>query len=117
MEIISKAMDLYSRLCMGQMEIVAEFICDHAPKNERTDYDAIRTVASMMKEALGLPENGTPGIYSDQVQDQARIAWDIRKVIDHRISWDKNPKGGMQIMYDKPNQAGALPLVEITKVG
>lgn len=56
------------------------------------------------------------GIYSEFVRDTARVAWDLQKVIQHRLAWDRNPEGGFTVDFDGPHHVGEEPLAIIKRV-
>lgn len=127
-QIISKALDMYSRIGIGQLETVIDHpeiikrIFDGSAQVE--SFPSARNLMYPAKKILfGYDTNASAGIYSREVLDCNRVAWDIKKVIDHRISWDKagNPPERnwstmMGVSYDDPSQSSEIPLPEFKKV-
>lgn len=112
--IIIEALDLYSRIGIGQFDEMVR----HAPvfryadpyrnelepvplENIRNFRDAI---GHMGASYIGLPPNASFGIHHPKVDDSARVAVDILQVIRHRLAWDRNPKGSMGVAFDVPRQ-------------
>jgi hypothetical protein len=108
--IINAALDLYSRLLMGQWEecVLSEL---HLSDNYQCEQE-LRRIATEYK-ARPSP-NGFYGISNERVHDNARTAWDMQQVFRHRISWDNEPKGGWTVNFDKPMQTN--PEVELAKI-
>lgn len=110
LEIISKACELYGRIQMGQLRVIAEHFF-HIP-NERLDFlRQLLTRAEPYASGLG---GGYHSISSDSIPDSARVAMDIHQVVRHHLSWKKNPAGGSTVNFDKPMQFSDCPLAEIT---
>jgi hypothetical protein len=112
--ILVAALDLYARIGIGQFEVVAEV---YDPGRNLEARDAIHTLLLAAKEEAGHPRNGSHGIHNSKVDDRFRASFDLKQVIQNRVAWDKNPKGGIQVQYDEPNRtAETFPLATIEKV-
>lgn len=48
--------------------------------------------------------------------DVANIAYDLKKVFTHKLSWDRKPEGGITVSFDKPFQSSKEPLAMIGKI-
>jgi hypothetical protein len=98
-KIILNALDLYSRVIMMQFEHVANVVRWTTIDVEKEEWnDKLTQLTDIMtyaKTVLGHPENGSYGIRSPEISDQARQAYDILQVIRHVRSWamkNKDPK-------------------------
>ena len=117
------ALDLYSRIGMGQFEEVEMIYRYDSRKSvnydgeETVEYDGdkFRELLKECKKLLGHHSNGSYGIYSHQVPDSFRVAWDLKKVIRHRLAWDRRPEGGYTVDFEEPRQSSKLPLACIEK--
>lgn len=109
-----KALDTFSRLCIGQINYAVEAAWAH--KGFDMDKGKIDSLCNQIKGMLtGMASPGASyGIHSKEIPDGARIAWDIQQVIRHQLAWDRHPEGGMGVSFDKPMQSSEqpLPLIE-----
>ena len=123
-KLIAQALDLVSRLQMGQWP---EFI-DWLPQQHLFNRHELREkIQPIMAEHFrkARPEgcqypidgwNNNYDIHSEFVRDAARVAWDLQKVIEHQLAWDHSPNGGITVDFDGPVHAGKEPLATIVKV-
>ena len=121
--LIAQALDLVSRLQMGQW---SEFI-DWLPHQRQFCRHNLREqIQPIMSEHFRKtkPEGcqyaidgwgGHYGVYSEFIPDTARVAWDLQKVIEHRLAWDRQPEGGFTVDFDGPRHVGGEPLAKIVK--
>lgn len=123
MEIVERALDLFTRVQLGQMEEVLDlFRWDgrkHKPGQEETgpvtldDMRAADEHLNCVKELLtGFSRGASWSIGSPEVPDAARVAYDVRQVMRQKRSYAKAPEGGMTVNFDDPMRWGKLPLVE-----
>lgn len=122
-DVITRALDLFSRIGTAQFEEVLKhpqwddkrFIF---PKNNYIhDYNTCKELLRIIKRFLtGLPTNASYGISTPEVDERSKIAFDLLQVIRHRLAWDKHPKGGTQVDFDKPLQLAGHKLAEIKKL-
>lgn len=114
--VIMQALELHSRMAMGQLG----YLLEHPELSSRfmaspMDRDELEEPLNELKRKLfGLSSNASHGIHSDKIGDQARIAWDIQRVIRHRLAWDRegNPptrdwKTMMGVHFDAPDNASS----------
>jgi hypothetical protein len=117
--IIISALDFYSRIGIGQFrEIVSAFSWwqrDEQWLNHRDEVE--RLIHDAQFNLTGMPFNASYGIFSPEVPESAKIAWDIQQVIRHRLAWDRNPKGGMTVDFDTPMKSSTkdFPTIEEKK--
>lgn len=119
-QVIAQALDLASRIQMGQW---CEFIEWLPPQNRFCVNDLREQLQPIMDkhfaEAKPIPIRGWGShysIHSPYVHDTARVAWDLQKVIEHRLAWDRNPSGGITVDFDGPHCVGSEPQAVMEKV-
>lgn len=117
--IIKDALDMYSRVGMGQIKA----ILDHPDITERLlDKGHSRwgevgdTLDVFKQEVFDLDKSGYYGIFSEDIKECNREAWDVQQVIRHGIAWDKYPEGGLGVSWDTPFQASKQDLPEFIKI-
>ena len=88
LRVIERALDLYSRVGIGQFEIVAEAIfCLLTDRmKDKNNWEITQKFLDSMKVCLGFPVNGSLGITCEEVSDDAKIAYDMEKVIQKKIA-------------------------------
>lgn len=122
--LITQAMDLLSRIQIGQWY---EFIDWLPPTKEFCRHSLREQLQPVMSEHFRKtkPEGCQYaidgwgrhyGIHSPFVPDTARVAWDLKKVIEYRLAWDRNPEGGFTVDFDGPQHVGEEPLAIIKRV-
>jgi hypothetical protein len=111
-QIVVRALDLYSRIGIGQFEEILR-VYDPCCTLTSMMRDEARTHINCVKLAYGHPENGSHGIHNPKVRDDFRVAYDVQQVIRNRIAFDKNPEGGFQVDFDTPRAISQLPLPTI----
>jgi len=110
-EAIRDALDLYSRLAMGQFSELAAMISsgairvrdDRVPDGHRVaDAQEVDEIASKLREItilLGHRRGSSFGIGSPALNDAARSAYEVQKVIDKAIADERNP-GAKTVRHD-----------------
>jgi len=124
LDIISKSLDLYARIQMGQVSQITNPYLIPLPD---ADYTDVENKLSELKTAMfpELPDKSYYSIKSKKVPDPVRQAVDIFEVISHRLAWDyyippkddpnKKPEGDM---FKNPfHWSSELDLPQIEKVG
>ncbi len=112
-DLLVKALDLFTRIGLGQFEAVLEAY-DRDLKLPLEKRELITSGLNTAKLAAGHPVNGSFGINNPAMHEKFRDTWDICQVVRHRLAWDRKPEGGPQVWFDRPYRAGALPLITIT---
>jgi len=126
-ETLVKALDMYSRIGMGQLENITDHPDVHKRIMDSDIIDSIPDAWSLFNKAkrvlFDMDSNASHGIYSDGISDINRIAWDIQRVVRHRLAWDsannppkRNWNTMMSVNYDTPNKSSQLPLPTIKRV-
>lgn len=114
-QVIQRALEIYGRLCLGQVKAAI----DQVPFNSKRkiDYQRVRSLSDEMKfELTGMQSNASYGIYCKEVDESARVAWDLQQILRHKIAWDNNPKGGNTVNFNKPMKSSKKePLAIIEK--
>lgn len=93
--LLVRALDLYSRVLMGQYEEVENIIRWYSVNKEdfpKEGLDKLRDCLIEGKKAMGHPSNGSHGIHSDKIHDDARKCYDIQQVIRHIVAWGEMGK-------------------------
>jgi len=113
--LIVQAMDAYSRLSIGQFDAAIGSTWMH--KILEVDRKEVEYHCNQLKKIFtGMDHPGASyGIYSKEILDRARIAWDIQQVVRNRLAWDKNPEGGFTVNFDSPMKSSEQPLPMIEK--
>lgn len=139
--VIVEALDLFSRVLIGQAEEVggvmnrynvnmldSEVVGDvgkqytqHKPDKKAYEehHDFSDAIRSLKHTLLGIHSNGSYGIHSDVVHDNARVAYDVQQVLRNYLAW-KHHKGDsvagtIGVSFDKPYQTSKLELPKIVE--
>lgn len=93
---VSEALDIFSRLGMGQLEIISEAVrMGTIPSPSIGDdygkYKQVYHTISEIKELLGFPPGGSYGIHNRSVPVNSRRAYEVKKVIDKAVSENRDP--------------------------
>lgn len=113
-QVLVDALDLYSRIGSGQLEEVSHIL----RLNPGIQHEKVAAVEGLAKEAANCwmgRAGGRHGISSEKIHDVFRVAWDLQQVIRHRLAWDRNPKGGIQVNFDEPLKSSREPLASIKR--
>ncbi len=112
-KVIIKALDVFSRIHMGQLGIVTEQL-SFSPLFDnvgRNDFDElIRKCKAVIR--LGCGEH--LGIRSPRVGEDAKVAYDIQQIIRYRLAWDRQPEGGHDVDFQglfKCSKSETLPKI------
>lgn len=114
--VISSALDLYSRIGIGQFEEILNVLKMYDKKVFSKDTStADKLLQEVKREVYDLTPNSSFGIYNENVPNRFRVAWDIKKVIQHQF-WQEGTKEFMNVDSYPPDSSSQLPLPTITKV-
>jgi hypothetical protein len=108
-QLLQDALDLYSRIGLGQFGVITELArfgqLKNLAGNEPSDED-IKGAEGYLDGAknilMDLAPNASHGIYGPHVAERFKKAWSLQKAIRHRLAWDRSPGGGMGVSFDKP---------------
>lgn len=127
LELIQRALDMYSRIGMGQ---VGTAVTDHPDVikrifNHRSNLVSLFEVSIAVDAAMKywvfeeLPQNGYHGIHSSKINNSNRNAYDMVQVIRSKIAWDNHKEGDstIYVQYDTPMKTGNEDFIQIEKAG
>jgi hypothetical protein len=120
--VLLEGLDLFSRILFGQLETVREVIHTHriGKSVPPIDYAKSEAILAEAKRVLfpELTPEGFYGVFSPDLDEDSKIAWDIKQVVRNAVAWEKHPSGGMTVDFDPPMRTSTtemLPQVEIVK--
>ena len=139
--VIVEALDLFSRVLIGQSEEVGSVMnkysvnmldsemvgavgkqyTQHTPNKQAYDahHDFTDAIRSLKHSLLGIHSNGSYGIHSEAVHDNARVAYDVQQVLRNYLAWKHHNgdsvAGTMGVSFDKPYQTSKLELPKIVE--
>lgn len=139
--VIVEALDLFSRVLIGQSEEVGSVMNKYnvnmlnsevlgdvgkqytQSKPDKKAYDAhhdfTNAIRSLKHNLLGIHSNGSYGIHSEAVHDNARVAYDVQQVLRNHLAWKHHKDGSfggtMGVSFDKPYQTSKLELPKIVE--
>lgn len=128
---ISCACEVLARLGTGQIADALDALPLKAMQGDDfSDWaDAQKDIEAILKKFTVIGSSGSSlGVRSPKVSDRSRQAWDIYRVVRHRLSWDVAVEQGwtdgktrnwMKMLgtnFDRPLVTGGLPLAEIERV-
>ena len=104
------ALDLFSRIKMGQIEEVAHIANCHDYKSRYELEESLKE----LKHLLGLKRHAHLGIYHEDCGIEAHRAWDIQQTLRRYQAWDECPQGGCTVDFDPvlPALKEALPTIK-----
>ena len=122
--VIQKALEMYSRLLMGQISTVLEAFPD-------LSWDDRQQIHKFARQYIFKELDSPNAFYSicngDKIGENAQVAWDIQQVVRQAVSWhragkklgvDKRDWGDSMwgVNFDDPSQTGSEPLCKIERV-
>lgn len=120
-QLVIQALDMATRIHMGQTNIVGEYLQGCSPRNANPEI-VDSALELLRRECFGFTRSESFGITSEQISDDARVMWDIHQVLRHRLSWDRagNPETRdwstmMGVNFDEPRRSShevELPRIE-----
>lgn len=107
--ILRDALDAYSRLLAGQVSVAVMDAVNFMAlrKDHKMDRYSLQTQLGDMQALItGLDYGASFGIYSPEIPDRARQAYDLQQVIRHGVAWHLNPdpKGLSTIDFNTPRR-------------
>ena len=102
--VIISALDFFSRIGIGQLEeILRHPQYANIIFNNNATYKVCKELLDEPKRLLtNFPPNASYGIGNPEVHSDCTISYDLMQVIRHRLAWDNNPEGGIQVSFGKP---------------
>lgn len=124
--LMMSAMNLYSRILMGQFEEIKWLFCGFGEdaklyaRDSKYWHKDMEAACDLMKHIVypELHQNASWGIVGfserNKCPKEATIVYDVYKSMDYAISWHLNPDGGMTVNFDKPMHFYTeIPLPEV----
>lgn len=106
LRVVALACDVFSRLRIGQVEAMERAFPDGMDHWQGGYYiNGIKALAFP-----GMHANASWGVGHDRTAD---LAYEFRKVVEHRLSWDRRPEGGMGVNFDDPARYSGTQLPQI----
>lgn len=108
-------LDFYSRIVIGQFAEIL-YSCIFGWDSSivlNIKREKIQKILNSIKHKLSI---GSFGIYSKEVSEEAKIAYDIQQVIRYRLAWDNNPKGGITVNFDEPMRCSNIDFPKIERI-
>lgn len=112
--VLESALDLYSRVLAGQWDEVlsATMYClppeTYSEVSKRLPMEDARLTLEVLAAAFS--GGGRLGPLSNKVPEQSRIAYDMYQSVREFLAWKRNPKGTMQVCFDRPMPYSTEPL-------
>ena len=104
--VVSKALDIYSRLGIGQLNMISEMVREEfIPfSNGQFDFERAKNVEQAInaaKSLLGFSPGASLGIGNANVDIKAHRAFEIKKVLDKALVEHQNPTPSFRgVQYD-----------------
>jgi len=118
-EVISKSVEFFARINMGQLEEVFYQLLDN-PKFLDLSVDERQAFRSQLAEAslmfTKLTSGASFGIHNPDIPEQARTAWDVYQIIRQVLAWERQPTGGDSVNFGNPFKTGVEDLARMEKV-
>ncbi len=95
-ECITRSLELYARLGLGQFQEITYLCRTQQIRGRNGDLtheqcDAIDVFCDQIRAILGHPPNGSFGIGSPQLHPMTQRAWEVKKQIDKALAEHRNP--------------------------
>jgi hypothetical protein len=107
-DVLIKATDILSRCMMGQFRIVGELLSDYMQNTHSSDYsklhDACEALQHVESLVTGLPRASYHGIRSPQLNDSARILYDIQQVLRYQMALEEGDKSRHSVWRYEPSK-------------
>lgn len=122
LDAVLDALEMYSRIGIGQLEYIAEqsavIACKEKPMEMNYTNPKWITFQKKLNECkalFGWNSSSHAGIYSANVSADVKRAWIVYKSIKHARAWMRKPDGGWHLDFDEPlrNSTESMPRVKI----
>lgn len=99
---VSKALELYARLKIGQWRELSDLCLDLADKDFCKKRDALES-RLLDARKIAYPELcGSGHSYGIGKFADADSAWEIHEVLRNKIAWTEHPEGGAGVAFSPP---------------
>lgn len=113
LEAMIPALDLATRLHLGQLNMVQEYLDFNVKTEKHPDRDTIEACLNKIRnDYFGFSRGQSHGIHNEKVSDSSRVLFDLIQVIRHRLAWDRagNPPERdyskmFGVYYDEPRRS------------
>jgi len=105
-KIVQSALDIYTRLGLGQIERVGDFL------DWKTRDQWEQLLAAVKVIGTGHHPNASTGISHPELDDRFKIAYEIQQVVRGKVAWHNKPEGGWTVDFDDPLKLSQEPLPE-----
>jgi hypothetical protein len=121
-KVLVSALDLFSRIGLGQLEEVEQVAQRHGlytakPGKETpssSEHALIRRWLAELKMLIyGFEPNASFGIFNPRLPAAFKISHDLEQVIRHKLAWTANPKGGSAVDFCEPLISSNEPLAKM----
>lgn len=114
--VIQEALDIYSRVKMGQFKEICR-LWEHDTKI----YERYKDVQKIEDKIMEIRDLVYPelrdyahfGIYNDKCPEDSKIAYDLIQVMRYVIAWDREPNGGYTVDFGKPLASSKEELIDV----
>lgn len=116
--VLMDALDLYTRVHLGQFEAVADVALEYNISTDEdcdcSNFHSLRNEINHYKWVwCGFNPNSGFGIHSKRVAEHGKMCYDMKQVIRYHLAWKHHPEGGSTVNFDTPLQIAEHPLCEI----
>lgn len=116
-DVILRALDMYSRLGCGQFEEIDRLFQFDPRRNPKSyGWDIRCQLDALKQQFLPLQFNASYSICSQEVPVDFRLAWDVYQTIRHHVSWERHPEGGFTVNFREPMNVSGAALCTIETV-
>lgn len=106
-----KALDLYSRIGLGQFHEILDWQFNWNKNISYENDNYICEQLDLIKFILtDFSSNEYRGICSPDTPERCKVAFDIQQVVRYCQAWHNNPKGDITVNYDEPMVCSNQPL-------
>jgi len=104
--IVQSALDLYTRLGLGQIEAIDRFL------NWETRNEWEGLLNEVKTAGTGFPPNASMGIGHADLAERFKIAYETQCVLRNAQAWHENPEGGNTVDFYEPLKLSKHPLAQ-----
>ena len=112
------ALDFYSRIFIGQYDQIDSSLgwsvmyMPRFSQDRATREFLYRAIRSRIFKGTFLEREtfaASFGIWSEETDDRAMVAYDVQQIMRNKAAWTKNPEGGFGVDFDRPLINGSQP--------
>lgn len=112
---IINSLDFYSRIYIGQYDRILSDIRWYKSCRQLDDITYETTIPLKEIRHILLPEldkygwNGSHGIFSDEIDYRAGVAYDMQQEFRYKLAYFEHPEGGISVDFTRPMQVKKDP--------